>query len=144
MVCVIAEFGGDLQHDVAHCQNCWILFIVSNARMPHISTRPSLLTQNFILNSFINSTLNPLALYFVSSLFRTHFHNYLCCKSYPVEHNVSFCRNLSKYKSPNDVQFSKNPVTTIIDTTDFSLNWNKEKPAIAFRSVKIVDLGTNV
>ncbi|KAG5679452.1 hypothetical protein PVAND_009017 [Polypedilum vanderplanki] len=66
--------------------------------------------------SFINSTLNPLALYFVSSVFRTHFHNYLCCKSYSVEHhNVSFCRNLSKYNI-------KNPETTIIDATDLTIN----------------------
>lgn len=32
-----------------------------------------------ILNSFLNSCLNPVALYCVSGVFRQHFHRYLCC-----------------------------------------------------------------
>ncbi|CRL08300.1 CLUMA_CG021248, isoform B, partial [Clunio marinus] len=65
---------------------------------------------------FINSTLNPLALYFVSSLFRQHFHNYLCCQSNTVEHGVTFSRGQSTYKRSN----GKTP-TTYIESSNYSM-----------------------
>lgn len=34
----------------------------------------------FISYSFLNSCVNPIALYCVSGVFRQHFHRYLCCK----------------------------------------------------------------
>lgn len=37
-------------------------------------------------NSFLNSCVNPVALYCVSGVFRTHFHRYLCCKEIQKNH----------------------------------------------------------
>lgn len=71
----------------------------------------------YFLSSFLNSTLNPLALYFVSSLFRQHFHNYLCCRTNSVEHGMAFSRGPSTYKKPDN---TKGPVT-FIETTNFSI-----------------------
>lgn len=35
-------------------------------------------------HSFLNSCVNPVALYCVSGVFRQHFHRYLCCKQIPI------------------------------------------------------------
>ncbi|KAJ2945539.1 hypothetical protein O0L34_g358 [Tuta absoluta] len=37
-------------------------------------------THNIYLNSFLNSCVNPVALYCVSGVFRSHFNRYLCCR----------------------------------------------------------------
>lgn len=40
-------------------------------------------------NSFLNSCVNPVALYCVSGVFRQHFHRYLCCKqNQPTHHRL--------------------------------------------------------
>lgn len=38
-------------------------------------------------NSFLNSCVNPVALYCVSGVFRQHFHQYLCCKQIQPTHH---------------------------------------------------------
>lgn len=38
-------------------------------------------------NSFLNSCVNPVALYCVSGVFRQHFHRYLCCKQIQQTHH---------------------------------------------------------
>lgn len=37
--------------------------------------------------SFLNSCVNPVALYCVSGVFRQHFHRYLCCKQIQQTHH---------------------------------------------------------
>lgn len=38
-------------------------------------------------HSFLNSCINPVALYCVSGVFRQHFHRYLCCKPIQPTHH---------------------------------------------------------
>lgn len=38
-------------------------------------------------HSFLNSCVNPVALYCVSGVFRQHFHRYLCCKPIQPTHH---------------------------------------------------------
>ncbi|XP_062556110.1 neuropeptide CCHamide-2 receptor-like isoform X3 [Armigeres subalbatus] len=38
--------------------------------------------------SFLNSCLNPVALYCVSGVFRQHFHRYLCCRQMSVQRRI--------------------------------------------------------
>lgn len=39
------------------------------------------------IRSFLNSCVNPVALYCVSGVFRQHFHQYLCCKHIQQTHH---------------------------------------------------------
>lgn len=41
----------------------------------------------FSFFSFLNSCVNPVALYCVSGVFREHFHHYLCCKRMRPSHH---------------------------------------------------------
>ncbi|EAT35449.1 AAEL012385-PA [Aedes aegypti] len=40
------------------------------------------------LLSFLNSCINPVALYCVSGVFRQHFHRYLCCRQMSVQRRI--------------------------------------------------------
>lgn len=76
-----------------------------------------LLNHLFQFSSFMNSTLNPLALYFVSSLFRQHFYHLLCCRKHSLERAASFSRGQSVYKKADN----KVPVT-FIDSSNYSVS----------------------
>lgn len=58
--------------------------------------------------SFINSCVNPVALYFVSGVFRQHFNRYLCCRNKRLLKRPTSNTNCetsfnSTYKRPNQV-----------------------------------------
>lgn len=42
----------------------------------------------FHIISFLNSCVNPVALYCVSGVFRQHFHHYLCCRKASIPNRL--------------------------------------------------------
>jgi hypothetical protein len=81
-------FGGDYFYPVKQHGHdfCWkavrVLFSLTPLGTVAVNPRPShrFLIRFFSCFSFLNSCVNPVALYCVSGVFRAHFNRYLCCQ----------------------------------------------------------------
>lgn len=81
---LLTWIGVRLRQRVCVCQSV-------NA-IPHNWMVWTIITSTFVVSyfslcSFLNSCVNPVALYCVSGVFRQHFHRYLCCKPLQQPHH---------------------------------------------------------
>lgn len=72
------------RESVCDCDNVHVLL---DFWLSHDSITSTIVDSYFSLCSFLNSCVNPVALYCVSGVFRQHFHRYLCCKPLQQPHH---------------------------------------------------------
>ncbi|CAH0563348.1 unnamed protein product [Brassicogethes aeneus] len=65
--------------------------------------------------SFLNSCVNPVALYCVSGVFRSHFNRYLCCQQKRWPRNSTLCHNQNCETSFNST-YRRHTQNTMIDS----------------------------